>query len=175
MTANGYRASVSGRVKVRPRDGRLMAARKIQDETEVIRWFEEGKTYQWMIDEYKRKYGINTVPSMWSNFRRRRGLDRRIARDDDLIPWEVKEEHRWLYPVAMLRAEARHRQGFPVTDSDRARLNSWKEMLEEESAVVHYDPDTEEGFFYVPRQEGDDDLIHQPKTKTTARKNADRD
>lgn len=152
-----------------------MAKRKIQDEQEVIRWFEEGKTYGWMIEEYKRKYGIDTVPSMWGNFRRRRGLDRRIARDDDLIPWEVKEEHRWLYPVAMLRVEARRRQGFTLTEADIARLESWKETLEEEDAVVHYDPDTEEGFFYVRREDGDDDYIHKPKQKTTARKNADRD
>ncbi|UFD97967.1 transcriptional repressor [Streptomyces phage Pablito] len=152
-----------------------MAKRKIQDEGEVIRWFEEGKTYAWMIDKYKEKYGIDTVPSMWGNFRRRRGLDRRIARDDDLIPWEVKEEHRWLYPVAMLRVEARRRQGFPLTETDEARLESWKETLAEEKAVVHYDPDTEDGFFYVPREAEDDDLIHRPKQKTTARKNADRD
>lgn len=66
--------------------GGFMGRRKIQDESEVIRWFEEGRTYQWMIEEYRRKYDIETVVSMWGNFRRRRGLDRRIVRDDDLIP-----------------------------------------------------------------------------------------
>lgn len=150
-----------------------MGAKKIVDEAEVIRWFEEGKTYQWMIDEYKRKYGIDTVSSMWGNFRRRRGLDRRITRDDDLIPWFVKPEHRWLYPLAMLRIEARRRDDKKLPELEETRLKAWKEMLEQEQAVVHYDPDTEEGFFYVPRQEGDDDLIHQPKKKTTKRKNAD--
>lgn len=152
-----------------------MGKRKIQDEQEVIRWFEEGRTYAWMIDEYKRKYNIDTVASMWGNFRRRRGLDRRIVRDDDLIPWFVKEEHRWAYPLAMLRATARSRAGKDVTKTDQARLASWMEMLEENNAVVHYDPDTEEGFFYVPRQEGDDDLIHRPKQKTTPRPNADKE
>lgn len=151
-----------------------MGARKIQDEREVIRWFEEGRTYQWMIDKYKEKYGIDTVPSMWGNFRRRRGLDRRIVRDDDLIPWFVKEEHRWAYPLVMLRTEARRRAGHPVTKPDQSRLATWKQMLEEENAVVHYDPDTEEGFFYVPRQPEDDDLIHRPAKKTTARPNTDK-
>ncbi|QAY15934.1 immunity repressor [Streptomyces phage Janus] len=152
-----------------------MAKRKIQDEQEVIRWFEEGKTYQWMIDEYKRKYNIDTVASMWGNFRRRRGLDRRITRDDDLIPWFVKEEHRWKYPVAMLRVEARLRDGQELSETDKARLASWKEMLDEENAVVHYDPDTEDGFFYVPREPGDADIIRKPQEKTTPRLNADRD
>jgi hypothetical protein len=151
-----------------------MGKRKIQDEQEVIRWFEEGRTYAWMIDEYKRKYDIETVPSMWGNFRRRRGLDRRIVRDDELIPWFVKEEHRWAYPLSMLRAEARRRAGKELTETDEGRLANWLEMLKEEKAVVHYDPDTEEGFFYVPRQEGDDDLIHNPKQKTTPRPNADK-
>ncbi|MFG2923869.1 hypothetical protein ACGFYA_20465 [Streptomyces sp. NPDC048305] len=149
-----------------------MGARKIQNEQEVIRWFEEGKTYQWMIDEYKRKYGIDTRASMWGNFRKRRGLDRRIVRDDELIPWFVKEEHRWAYPLAMLRAEARRRAG-TVTDADRARLTPWLEMLKENNAVVHYDPDTEEGFHFIPRQPEDDDIIHRPDKKTTPRPNAD--
>ncbi|WDS51745.1 immunity repressor [Streptomyces phage Triumph] len=152
-----------------------MAKRKIQDEGEVIRWFAEGRTYQWMIDEYKRKYGIDTVASMRGNFRKRRGLDRRITRNDDLIPWFVKEEHRWKYPVAMLRVEARLRDGQDLSETEQARLASWKEMLSEEKAVVHYDPDTEDGFFYVPREPGDTDIIRAPKEKTTPRLNADRD
>jgi hypothetical protein len=150
-----------------------MGARKIQDEGEVIRWFEEGRTYHWMVDEYKRKYNIETVPSLWGNFRRRRGLDRRIVRNDDLIPWHVKPEHRWLYPVAMLRIEARSRAGAPLNDDEKKRLASWKQMLSDNNAVVHYDPDTDEGFFYVPRSQGDDDLIHKPKVKTTPRPAAD--
>jgi hypothetical protein len=152
-----------------------MGKRKIQDESEVVRWFEEGRTYAWMIAEYKRKYGIDTVPSMWGNFRRRRGLDRRIVRDDDLIPWFVKEEHRWAYPLAMLRAEARRRAGKELTETDTSRLANWLEMLNDEKAVVHYDPDTDEGFFYIPREPKDDDIIRRPDEKTTPRPNADRE
>ncbi|WP_432006292.1 hypothetical protein [Streptomyces parvus] len=152
-----------------------MGKRKIVDEGEVIRWFEEGKTYAWMIEKYQEKYGIKTVPSMWGNFRARRGLERRIVRDDDLIPWLVKEEHRWMYPLGMLRAEARRRAGKKLTEMDEGRLASWLEMLKEENAVVHYDPDTEDGFHYIPRQEGDDDIIHRPREKTTPRPNRDRD
>ncbi|GGS29443.1 hypothetical protein Snoj_25820 [Streptomyces nojiriensis] len=151
-----------------------MGRRKIQDESEVIRWFEEGRTYQWMIEEYQRKYNIETVVSMWGNFRRRRGLDRRIVRDDDLIPWFVKEEHRWAYPLAMLRAEGRRRAGKEPTGRDESRLVSWLDMLKKNGSVVHYDPDTEEGFSYVPRQAGDNDIIRRPDTKTTPRPNADK-
>ncbi|MGW0861310.1 hypothetical protein [Streptomyces sp. NPDC002611] len=140
-----------------------MPASKIVNEQEVIRWFEEGKTYQWMVDEYKRKYDIDTKPSMWGNFRKRRGLDARIIRDAELIPWKIKTEHQWKYPVAMLRLVARVKAGYSITDDEAARLASWKEMLAEENAVVHYDPETEDGFFYVPRQKEDDEYIHVPE------------
>ncbi|MGW1404440.1 hypothetical protein ACWCRF_38895 [Streptomyces sp. NPDC002405] len=151
-----------------------MGKRKIVDEGEVIRWFEEGWTYKEMIDEYKRKYNIETVSSMWGNFRRRRGLDRRIAREDDLIPWAVNPEHRQRYQVSMLRAEARHRAGMSLDEGRSKRLYAWRLMLEEENAVVHYDPDTDDGFFYVPREPSDDDIIRRPARKSTLRRNGDR-
>lgn len=150
-----------------------MPGSKIVNEQEVIRWFEEGCTYHWMVEEYRRKYNIETVPSMWGNFRRRRGLNRRITRDDELIPWHVKPEHRWAYPVAMLRAEARKRAGSDLSNSDEIRLKHWRKMLKEENVVVEYDPDTIEGFFYVKRQKSDDDIIRRPRRKTTLRKAAD--
>ena len=151
-----------------------MPASKIQDEAEVIRWIEEGKTYSWIVDEYLRKYHIETVPSMWSNFRARKGLDRRIARNDDLIPWEVSREHRWAFPLAMLRVEARRRAGMKLRDVDLKRLTSWKESLAEQDAVVHYDPETEQGWFLVPRRTGiDNDLIRVPSRKTTTRRPVD--
>lgn len=144
------------------------------DEGEVVRWFEEGRTYAWMQQEYLRKYNIETVLSMWGNFRRRKGLDRRIVRNDDLIPWFIKEKHRWLYPIVMLRAEARRREGKELPEEERTRLESWKARLAADNAVVHYEPETEEGFFYVPRREGVDlDLIRVPERKTTQRKAAD--
>jgi hypothetical protein len=151
-----------------------MGARKIVDESEVIRWFEDGWTYAEMADEYRRKYNIETVPSMWGNFRRRKGLDRRIERNDDLIPWAVERDHRWAYPLMMLRTEGRRRAGLEVAESMTGRLDRWLEQMTKDDTVIHYDPETEEGFFYVPRRKGVDmDLIRVPERKTTQRKNAD--
>ena len=150
-----------------------MAASKIVNESEVIHWFEEGKTYAWMVEEYRRKYNIETVPSMWGNFRRRRGLDRRITRNDDLIPWAVAPQHRWAYSVQMLRSEGRRREGKTLREIERIRLEAWLRGLETDNVVIHYDPDTEEGFFRIPRTKADDDIIRRPKKKTTQRLAAD--
>lgn len=150
-----------------------MPASKIVDQQEVLDWFEQGKTYAWMQEEYRRKYNIETVPSMWGNFRRRHGLSRRLERNDDLIPWAVLREHRWAYPLMMLRTEARRRAGLEVAESMQGRLDAWLKQMEEDDTVIHYDPDTVDGFHYVKRRTKDTDLIRVPDRKTTTRKNAD--
>jgi hypothetical protein len=139
-----------------------MPASKIQDEQEVIRWIQEEKPYAWMVEEYMRKYHIKTTVTMFSNFRRRKGLAPRIARDPNVVPWALKEEHGWATPLTLLRLEARRRNNFPLRAVDKTRLENWLKELKEKNVVVHYDPDTDQGFFYVPREEGDDDIIRRP-------------
>lgn len=140
-----------------------MPSRKIVDEQEVLRWFHEGRTYDWMCREYLRKYHVETVTSMWGNFRRRRGLDRRIARDIELIPWTIKPEHRGMHALQMLRLEARARAAMPVRDIDAVRHRNFMRRLARDNVVVAYDPDTAEGFRLVPRKDGDDDVIRRPE------------
>ena len=145
----------------------MPAHSKVQDMQEALRWLEEGKTYQWIVDEYLRKYNIETTISMWAALRRRHGIDTRIVRDDTLIPWAVKPEHRHSHAVAMLRAEARKRAGKTLTPLMDDMLDVWLSGLERDGNVVHYDPDTAEGWWYVPRREGvDKDLIREPERRT---------
>ncbi|EYR62242.1 hypothetical protein N866_10390 [Actinotalea ferrariae CF5-4] len=147
-----------------------MAARKIQDEQEIVRWHEAGWTYRQMADEYLRKYQLTMSLSTFSNFVTRRGLARRIARDDALIPWHVREEHRWAYPLVLLRMEARRRAGAELRPLDAKRLASFLERLAGQDLVVAYDPESEDGFSYVPRRQGRDlDLIREPGYATTVR------
>lgn len=136
----------------------------IQDESEVRRWIEEGRTFAWMVEEYERKYNLQVTSSMFTNFRARNGLPRREVRDSSLIPWEVKREHRWKHPLAMLRAEAQVRAGETLNPAGRMALKhaSFMARLRDEDLVVYYDPDTEEGFFLVPREPEDEDIIRLP-------------
>jgi len=148
----------------------MPAHSKVQDMAEAVKWLEEGKTYQWIVDEYRRKYGIDTTISMWAALRRRQGIDNRIVRDDTLIPWAVKPEHRHSHAVSMLRAEARKRAGKELTPLMSDMLATWLRGLQEDGAVVHYDPTTDEGWWYVSRREGiDNDLIRVPDRATGRR------
>lgn len=148
-----------------------MPAKKIQDETEVMRWFREGRTYKWMIEQYQKKYNIETTIATWSNFRRRHGLDRRMAWDGNLIPWKVEAQHRYAYPILMLRKEARRRAGFDLSPKEVDEVEGFIRSLERDGAVIHYDPETKEGWFRVPRREGTDmDLIREPGRVLSNRK-----
>lgn len=139
---------------------------------EALRWLEEGRTYQWCVDEYRRKYHVETTISMWSALRRRNGIDTRIVRDESLIPWAVSAEHRHAHAVSMLRAEARRRAGRTLTPQMEEMVNAWLEGLARDDLVVHYDPDTRGGWSYVPRRvDVDRDLICEPP-RATGRRNS---
>lgn len=150
-----------------------MPKTKIQDEAEVRRWFAEGRTLSWMREQYDTKYHIETSPAMWAEFRRRKGIDRRITRDLNLLPWSVRREHRWSYLVAMLRLVARQREGMELTDVAETRVYNFLRHLDENGLVVAYDPESEEGFSLVHRHENDDDIIRRPLSGLSQRGNRD--
>ncbi|MFF0234351.1 hypothetical protein [Micromonospora sp. NPDC005254] len=139
---------------------------KIQNADEAIQWITEGRTYTWMTAEHERKYSIRISPSGWSYFRRTHGLDPRQVRDEELIPWGVEPRHKYNYLVVLLRAEARRRAGKTLNQDDIYRVDALLRDLKERHAVVHYDPDTEEGFHLVPREPEDEDIIRQPAKVT---------
>lgn len=112
--------------------------------------------------------GIKVTRQAISNYKIRHGVgDMHQVRHSDLLPWVVRVEHKDLYPAIMLRYESRQRgNGDPLTANQEQRLNRWKETLDEQDAVVHYDGDTEQGFFLVARRPGvDTDLVRDPNTE----------
>lgn len=143
---------------------------KIQNADEAIRWITEGRTYTWMTAEHERKYNIRISASGWSYFRRTHGLETRLVRDEDLIPWGVEPQHRYHYLLILLRTEARRRAGKALNQNDLYRVEALLRDLKERDAVVHYDPDTEEGFHLVPREPQDDDVIRRPDKVTRRRR-----
>ena len=132
-------------------------------EDEVLRWFDEGLTYRQMVQRTWDKYHLEIGISAFGNFRRRKGLEARVARDEDLIPWSVKPEHEAHAFLAYLRKEARRRQGYSLTDVEVKRVDNFLRKLAEANVVVHYDPETERGWHLVPREAQDTDIIRRPK------------
>lgn len=72
------------------------------------------------------------------------------------IPWKVKDEHIRKYHVCMLRLQARLDRGQELTEGDLRRVTAWRNALERDDAVIHYEPDTEAGWWKVKRRKGID-------------------
>lgn len=143
-----------------------MPASIIVNEQEVRRWFEQGRPYSYMIEQYQTKYGRDTTIAYWSKWRQRHGIERRNVRDDKLIPWKVEEQHRYDWDILNLRKEARRRAGKPLPEGEDDVVDGWIRGLEADGAVIHYEPETEQGWFRVPRREGVDfDLIREPEQR----------
>ena len=56
----------------------------------------------------------------------------------------------------MLRTQARLDAGLTIGATLVRQVEAWRNGLELDGAVVHYDPTTEEGFWRVPRRDGID-------------------
>ncbi|WP_278236058.1 hypothetical protein [Isoptericola sp. AK164] len=78
------------------------------------------------------------------------------------LPWEIHEQHRNSYHLAMLSCAVRDQAGLGLRWVDRHRLASWRGSLREVNAVVVYDWKTPDGFYVVPRLEGDGDVTRPP-------------
>lgn len=139
-----------------------MARTKLVSESEAVAWLADGKTYAWCVEQYKVKYNLQVTGGMFAKLRQRSGLERRIVRDEELIPWAVKTHHRWAYPVVMLRFEAKRRAGKELSDLELSKLEPFLAKLKDLDLVVLYDAETPEGFFLVPREPGDRDIVRQP-------------
>lgn len=68
-------------------------------------------------------------------------------------PWKVRTVHQNAYQLRMLRLHGREQMGLPIAEGDKRQLEAFRARLDELDVVVDYD--REEGFFYVPREEGD--------------------
>jgi hypothetical protein len=82
----------------------------------------------------------------------------------EMLPWTVSLVHRHHNDARMLRLEGRRRDGGKLHPDEARWLEGWKRELRNANAVVHYERDSEEGFYWVPRDHpsvvaGPDDLI----------------
>ena len=113
---------------------------------ELARTMTHQQIADWTYQNMGNKVARATVSSAFT----RMGATDRV-RYDDVIPWRVKDKHKMHYAVVMLRYYARARRGKSLTDDAIARLTSWLMKMRDRNCVVTYDPDSPDGFYYVPR------------------------
>lgn len=137
---------------------------RVPDKTQMKKYLREGLTQQQIADRWLVDSGEQVSRSAIAMAIGRYELDSANPRPryEDTMPWHVAQEHKDRYDARMLRLEARRRRGEQLTKHNKTRLTHWLKELEERDAVVAYVPDTEPGFVWVKRHDGDDDIIRRP-------------
>lgn len=140
-----------------------MPARKMTPPKELLAaWRELGLTQKQMVDEWFAETGVRVSRSAIAMAMHRAGLaDPAHERHDDLLPWTLRPEHRHYSEARYLRLESRRRRGLPIPVDENRRLLAWLDALRQASAVVYYEPETARGFWWVPREETDRDIIRK--------------
>jgi hypothetical protein len=131
-----------------------MGAQKL-DDREVERLLRAGKTQQEVVLIYRAR-GVDIAQSTISQAISTGRIDVNTNRHKGGIPWKLLPQHRHSHAARMLRTQARLDAGLEVGPSLRGQVESWRQGLDEEGAVIHYDPATPEGFWRVDRREGID-------------------
>lgn len=154
-------------VDTRPRAGETvsMATRMVPDKRRLEYYLAQGLTQQQIVDQWEKDSNVRVSRSSIAMAIGRYGLAsaKPRARYEDTLPWTVRTEHKNHYDARMLRLEGRRRRGGELSEADFRHLNEWKERLREAGAVVTYEPDTAQGFWWVLKNATDaDNLIRRP-------------
>ena len=144
------------------------APRLTPSKEQLKQYLAQGLTQKQIAEKWEEDSGQRVTRNAITMAMAREGLtpNNPVPRYTDLLPWKVKMEHLRHYHARMLRAESRIRrlktEKAKKADPDYRRLQSWKQDLADSNAVVMYDPETPDGFYWTYRQDGDDDIIRRP-------------
>lgn len=132
--------------------------------TELRRYLDKRLTQAQIAEQWEKDTGIKVSRTTIAMAIARYGLQSTKPRPryEDTLPWHVLDEHKNHNDARMLRLEGRRRHGNALTGNELRWLTQWRELLEEREAVIVYDPDTVQGFWWVSRTPEDDDIIRRP-------------
>lgn len=132
----------------------MPAKRYLPSDSTLVEWA-KTMTHQQIADRVYEDTGYKVARSTVSAALSRAGETDRI-RYDKYIPWKpIKIEHNHHYALTMLRFMARQEQGEVLTAENERRLASWKQRMTDDEAVVVYEPNSPDGFYYVRRTAAD--------------------
>ena len=110
---------------------------------------QQGMSYKQIAEWVEEKTGQKVAPTSVGAALSRAGKTKQRNRYEKHLPWVVHAEHVQHYAARMLRLLGRRDNGLPLSDLDIQRLDAWLRDLKDEHAVVVYEPDSPDGFYYV--------------------------
>lgn len=134
--------------KTTPKKGRQRI-----DYSEAEQLLRQGKTQE----DVAETFGVSQSAVAVAISRGRIKFDYPTQAKGKAMPWTIREEHQQRYLARMLRAYHRREQGLTNAPPLERMLVTFLRSMEESDAVIHYDPELEEGFVRVKRRPGVDD------------------
>jgi len=121
----------------------------------------------WKLQEIAAEFDV-TEGAVWKALNRA-GVQEPRTTYRDLIPWDVKSEHRTTAIMDRFRSVVKQRRGILLGETEERLLSDWLEGLEQNGLVVAYHPQapanaasSKGGFYYVPKEPTDEWIIRQP-------------
>lgn len=142
-----------------------MPGQKIENVQQVLHWFDRGLTPTEVQVLYQATYHVEATPEAFLNIFKRARSEAPGGGypQNPLLPWKLAPRHRGDTIAQRLRTEWRRRRGLPVDPAKARDLDSWLSWMKASDLVVDYDPESDEGFAFLPRRPGvDGDLIYEP-------------
>lgn len=135
--------------------------------TQLRMYLAKGLNQRQVVEAWEKDSGIRVSRSTIGMAMKRFGFDSPNPRPryEDMLPWTVRKEHTMVWDARMLRLESKRRRGEPLTEKEKRVLTQWRTRLEEANAVVVYEPETEEGFFWMQRRADDDDIVRRGRVR----------
>jgi hypothetical protein len=141
----------------------MPAVRRLPDGTTLRRLRSQG----WRLKDIAETYGV-TEAAVWKALERA-GLTVPQKTVNDIIPWEIADEHKATAVMERFRSIMKQQKGILLRPEEERLLNRWLRDLQENGVVVDYHPDApanaasrKGGFFYRERTEDDDWIIRRP-------------
>lgn len=137
---------------------------KTIDRATLKRYISEGLTLTEMSERFQKEFGVRRARTSFSAAMQRFNLKspHPKTRHKATLPWRVKSEHGMAYEARMLRLLGRRKANLPLSQADTTRLDGFLRELERDHKVVHYDPLTPQGFWFVEKLPGDNGYIRVP-------------
>jgi len=137
---------------------------KVPNKTELRRYLSKGLTQQRIVEAWAEDSGERVSRAAIAMAIERYGLKSAHSRPTypHMLPWVVATEHLHHLDARMLRLEGRRQAGGKLHEDEQRWLEQWKRDLERNNAVVHYERDSAEGFYWIPREDaevGEDGLV----------------
>lgn len=141
----------------------MAAPRRLPPVEQLAELVEQGFTHTQIADMLTQETGQKITRSAVSVALSRARLTT-PKKDLRTAPWEVRAMHQNRFDLQMLRVHKRLEEGKPATDKDMKRYRSWRQRLDAEDAVIHYEPRSMQGFWWVRRRPGiDTGLVRLPE------------